>query len=229
MSARGFSSTTARWSAVAFRNSEAVGEFVYAVKTTGIYCRPDCKARLARRANVAFYDNGPLAEEAGYRACRRCKPHLLVLQQEDPLQVKIRHAVDLVQTTASRGQKISLQQLSDQVRLSKWHLQRMFKRLQGLSPHEMTNAIINATEAGTEGNQPSQSRSESVAQNDTERHSPVTDAQIESSRHPQDSVGLVQEGVEQYSDQQVDDVLRDLFPELYIAGSEQDAESWARA
>ncbi|KIX92256.1 uncharacterized protein Z520_12002 [Fonsecaea multimorphosa CBS 102226] len=226
MSGPAFSSTKARWSAVVSRNPDAVGEFVYAVKTTGIYCRPDCKARLARRANIIFYDSGPLAEEAGYRACKRCKPNLLVSQEEDPLLAKIRHAVDLVKTTASQGQKISLQQLSCQVRLSKWHLQRVFKRLQGLSPHEMSNAIINAIEGGTEESpQPGESRPERSVQGGTERHLLENDPRIESSRSAQGDAGVTQQDLPQYDNREVDDVLRDLFPELYTEGSEQEAES----
>ena len=128
MSTSRFTSSQQRWSAVVSRNPDAVGSFVYAVKTTKIYCKPDCKARLARQANVNFYDSGPLAEEAGFRACKRCKPELIASQQEDPLLGKIRHAVYLVEDSASRGIKISLGELSSEVGLSKWHLQRVFTK-----------------------------------------------------------------------------------------------------
>src|ERR1700743_418578 len=124
MTMSAFSTPQERWSAIVSRNPNAVGAFVYAVKTTGIYCRPDCKARLARQANVVLFTTGPLAAEAGYRACKRCKPDLLESLEEDPLFCKIRHAVCLVEENASRGQKISLQELSQQVGLSKWHLLR---------------------------------------------------------------------------------------------------------
>ncbi|OQV04400.1 Metal binding domain-containing protein [Cladophialophora immunda] len=230
MSAPAFSNTKARWSAVVSRNPDAVGEFVYAVKTTGIYCRPDCKARLARRANIVFYDSGPLAEEAGYRACKRCKPNLLVSQEEDPLLAKIRHAVDLVKTTASQGQKISLQQLSCQVRLSKWHLQRVFKRLQGLSPHEMSNAIISAIEGGTEESpQPAKSQPENLVQSGTGCHLPEIDPRIGSSRSAQGDAAFTQDGLLQYDNREVDDVLRDLFPELYTEEAEREAGTSERA
>lgn len=64
-----------RWIAVAERNANADGVFYYAVATTGVYCRPSCAARLALRQNVAFYDTCADAERAGFRSCKRCRPH----------------------------------------------------------------------------------------------------------------------------------------------------------
>ena len=69
-----FSNDTRKWLAVQSRDKKADGLFVYAVRTTKIFCRPVCKARLARRSNVAFYSSAQEAESAGYRACKRCKP-----------------------------------------------------------------------------------------------------------------------------------------------------------
>jgi len=60
-----------RWLSIVARDKEADGRFVYSVKTTGVYCRPSCGARLARPANVVFHDTIEAAEEAGFRACRR--------------------------------------------------------------------------------------------------------------------------------------------------------------
>ncbi|EXJ88491.1 hypothetical protein A1O1_05421 [Capronia coronata CBS 617.96] len=65
---------SSRWKALMTRDGLATSAFVYAVLTTKIYCRPDCKARLARRANVVFYATAAQAEKAGFRACKRCKP-----------------------------------------------------------------------------------------------------------------------------------------------------------
>ena len=192
------------------RNSDAVGEFVYAVRTTGIYCRPDCKARLARQANVAFFDSGSLAEEAGYRACKRCKPNLLV-SEEDPLLVKIRRAVDLVKETASQGQKISLHQLSSQVGLSKWHLQRCFRQMEGLSPHEMSNSILNAIEA--EGS-PQREFSEAEGTVPPVAGQTEPDPQIQSSQGAQE-LEAMHWGLTESENAEVDDVLKDVFPELY--------------
>lgn len=63
-----------RWASVAARNAEADGSFYYAVKTTGVYCRPSCAARLARPENVGFYGTREEAEKAGFRPCKRCQP-----------------------------------------------------------------------------------------------------------------------------------------------------------
>ncbi len=70
-----FASDEDRWSAVVDRNAAADGVFYYSVRTTGVYCRPSCAARLARRENVAFHDSPATAERAGFRPCKRCRPH----------------------------------------------------------------------------------------------------------------------------------------------------------
>src|SRR5260370_30841619 len=64
----------ARWSAVRRRDRAADGTFVYAVCTTGVYCRPSCASRLARRENVTFHATCADAERAGFRPCKRCRP-----------------------------------------------------------------------------------------------------------------------------------------------------------
>jgi AraC family transcriptional regulator of adaptative response/methylated-DNA-[protein]-cysteine methyltransferase len=63
-----------RWASVVARNPEADGTFYYSVKTTGVYCRPSCAARLARPENVRFHPTCEDAEKAGFRPCKRCKP-----------------------------------------------------------------------------------------------------------------------------------------------------------
>src|SRR3954471_8572483 len=62
------------WKAVIARDGSADGEFVFAVKTTGIYCRPSCPARRPLRENVSFFPAPDAAENAGFRECRRCRP-----------------------------------------------------------------------------------------------------------------------------------------------------------
>jgi AraC family transcriptional regulator of adaptative response/methylated-DNA-[protein]-cysteine methyltransferase len=69
-----YTTPEARWRALAERDKAAMDAFIYAVKSTGVYCRPLCGSRLPRRDNVTFYDSGDEAERAGYRACKRCKP-----------------------------------------------------------------------------------------------------------------------------------------------------------
>src|ERR671920_1446325 len=72
-----------RWQAVMNRDRGRDGEFVFAVSTTGIYCRPSCPARRPRRENVSFFADPPTAERAGFRACRRCRPKDVASSQEE--------------------------------------------------------------------------------------------------------------------------------------------------
>src|SRR6516164_11215274 len=67
------------WHAVKRRDRRFDGKFVYSVATTGVYCRPSCPARLAKRENVTFHASCEAAEQAGFRACKRCKPKELAL------------------------------------------------------------------------------------------------------------------------------------------------------
>ena len=71
---RAFDTDEARWKAVKSREATADGSFVYAVASTGVYCRPSCSARPARRENVSFHRTAADAEAAGFRACKRCRP-----------------------------------------------------------------------------------------------------------------------------------------------------------
>ena len=66
-----------RWQAVKRRDPAFDGKFVFAVRTTGVYCRPSCASRPAKRENVSFFSTGAEAEKAGYRACKRCRPDKL--------------------------------------------------------------------------------------------------------------------------------------------------------
>src|SRR5262252_9153756 len=81
----------ARWAAVTAHDRAADGTFVYAVRSTGIYCRPTCPSRRPRRDRVAFFETADLARAAGFRACKRCKPDS-VIAAADPWVEKIRRA-----------------------------------------------------------------------------------------------------------------------------------------
>src|SRR6266404_3225074 len=63
------------WAALTSRDARADGGFFYSVRTTGVYCRPNCASRLPRRENVAFYETTAEAERAGFRPCKRCRPN----------------------------------------------------------------------------------------------------------------------------------------------------------
>ena len=119
-----------RWAAVAARDRAADGTFVYAVKTTGIYCRPTCPSRRAKPENVAFYDSPAQAQGAGFRPCMRCQP------DQAPLVVRqARQIADLCRSIDKAEQPPTLAELSQQSGLSPYHLHRVFKAVTGLTPH----------------------------------------------------------------------------------------------
>ena len=93
-----------RWAAVQSRDPAADRAFVYGVRTTKIYCRPICKARLARRSNVTFYRSPQEAQDAGFRACKRCKPELPTTMPEEDAVRKIREFVTIHRGTAGGGE-----------------------------------------------------------------------------------------------------------------------------
>lgn len=120
---------TARWRAVHDRDRAADGSFVFAVKTTGVYCRPSCPARRPKPQNVTFFSDGAAARAAGFRACRRCRP------DEVPA---IERAVAAARRIldAAEGETVALAELAAAVQLSPAHLQREFRRRIGLSPKQ---------------------------------------------------------------------------------------------
>lgn len=118
-----------RWAAVAARDASADGQFFYAVRTTGVFCRPSCASRLPRRENVEFFADADAARAAGYRECKRCRPGGL------PRELDIvRRACDALD--ADPQSRLTLAQLGEAVHLSPFHLQRLFKRVLGVSPRQ---------------------------------------------------------------------------------------------
>jgi AraC family transcriptional regulator of adaptative response/methylated-DNA-[protein]-cysteine methyltransferase len=128
------------WTAVAGRTRAADGNFVYAVRTTGIYCRPSCPSRRPSRENVEFFPLPEAAEQAGYRACRRCRPQEQA--SADPALERVRHACRIIETALAEGEDGTppLGALAEQVGASPFHLQRLFKRHLGISPREFADA-----------------------------------------------------------------------------------------
>ncbi|KAF5668550.1 family transcriptional regulator [Fusarium heterosporum] len=134
-----FEDDGSRWDAVTSRNTTADGSFVYAVRTTKIFCRPICKARLPRRANVSFFTSGYDAQQAGFRACKRCKPEIAGFMPEEAAVQKIRAFVQQQteeQDDAEAKLSLSLSQMAKQTGLSKWHFHRVFKKCVGVTPTE---------------------------------------------------------------------------------------------
>ncbi|PWY85740.1 hypothetical protein BO94DRAFT_518127 [Aspergillus sclerotioniger CBS 115572] len=123
---------SARWQAVVTRDATA-NSFVYAVLTTRIYCRPACPARLARRANVRFYDNPSQAEQAGFRPCKRCKPDSPEADKS-PQGQSVHRACQTIKATIQSGSKPTLQRLAAEANLTPSHFFRVFKKVMGVTP-----------------------------------------------------------------------------------------------
>ncbi|MFC0402434.1 bifunctional DNA-binding transcriptional regulator/O6-methylguanine-DNA methyltransferase Ada [Paraburkholderia rhizosphaerae] len=124
-----YSTDSDRWAAVARHDAQADGAFFYAVKTTGVFCRPSCASRQPRRENVEFFVTPDDARAAGYRDCKRCQPAGL------PREMEIVNRACAV-LDADPQQRLTLAQLSDAVHVSAFHLQRLFKRVVGVSPRQ---------------------------------------------------------------------------------------------
>ena len=115
------------WEMVLERKASADALFVYAVRTTGIYCRPTCPSRRPLRTSVEFYPTSELAERAGYRACKRCTP-----AREHP-QLRVMTTVCEYLDRHAEG-RVSLATLGKSVGLSAFHTQRLFRRYLGITP-----------------------------------------------------------------------------------------------
>src|ERR1700756_3544271 len=122
-----------QWTLVAAREAKADGQFVYAVKSTGVFCRPSCPSRRPRRENVEFFDSPTQAQQAGYRACRRCTP-----LERNPQAQKVEAACRYIDQNLDIT--LSLTGISRHVAISPFHFQRLFKRILGISPREYQQA-----------------------------------------------------------------------------------------
>jgi AraC family transcriptional regulator, regulatory protein of adaptative response / methylated-DNA-[protein]-cysteine methyltransferase len=118
-----------RWAAVVARDPEADGKFFYSVKSTGVYCRPSCAARIARPENVGFHPNAADAERAGFRPCKRCKPNQPPLAEQHAARV-----AGLCRLIENAEEAQSLKELANHAGLSAYHLHRVFKAVTGLTP-----------------------------------------------------------------------------------------------
>lgn len=124
-----------RWGAVQRRDREADGTFVYAVTTTGVYCRPSCGARLPRPENVRFFAHVSAAVRAGFRECKRCRADAPPLAERQTAQV-----AELCRMMEAREDVPSLDELAATIGASRFHTQRMFKRITGVTPRQYAAA-----------------------------------------------------------------------------------------
>lgn len=124
------------WRVVLERDGRCDGTFVYAVRSTGVYCRPSCASRRPRREQVRFFAQPAAAEAAGFRACKRCRP-----RQTDPpdspaaLVQRVCRYIDEHLDAA-----LTLERLGAAVGVSPHHLQRTFKAALGITPRQYADA-----------------------------------------------------------------------------------------
>ena len=118
-----------RWGAVRRRDRAVDGSFVYAVRTTGVYCRPSCAARTPLRENVTFHATCSDAERAGFRPCKRCRPNEASLAEWQAAAVA--KACQLIEQAEELP---SLDDLARAANLSRFHFHRVFKAVTGLTP-----------------------------------------------------------------------------------------------
>lgn len=117
------------WQAVCARDAGHDGQFVFAVRSTGIYCRPSCPARRPKRANVSFHKTSSAAEAAGFRPCKRCWP-----QGKSPVEQLDELVIAACQLLQHSEPAPTLEQLAARIGLSASHLSRAFKARTGLTP-----------------------------------------------------------------------------------------------
>ncbi len=118
------------WQAVLDRDADYEGDFVYAVKSTGIYCKPTCPSRRPNREQVRFFAEGGTAEAAGFRPCKRCRPD--VVQPTDAHVEWVAEACHLLE----QEENLSLEALAEHFHYSPFYVQKTFKRIVGVSPRQ---------------------------------------------------------------------------------------------
>jgi len=123
-----------RWQAVIARDASRDGVFVFAVTSTGVYCRPSCPSRRPRRERVKFFSRPDEAERAGFRACLRCRPR-------DP-DSRIKTVESICQFLRQHtDEPVTLAALGERFGMNPFHLQRVFKSVLGVSPREFVDAL----------------------------------------------------------------------------------------
>lgn len=125
--------TDSRWNAIVSRDKSVDGQFLYSVRTTGVYCRPSCATKLAKPENVQFHDTREDAERAGFRPCKKCKPN----ESNDSRTAMVERICRLID---SAEENLPLLQLAREAGMSVSHFQRTFTETVGVSPKEYADA-----------------------------------------------------------------------------------------
>lgn len=119
----------AQWRAVLNRDPRADGQFFYSVQTTGIYCRPSCRSRLPNRCNVRFHRNADIAERQGFRPCKRCQP-----DRGSRHEILVARIIQACRRIEVAHEPHSCDSLAAKAGMSRYHFQRTFKSIIGLTP-----------------------------------------------------------------------------------------------
>jgi AraC family transcriptional regulator of adaptative response/methylated-DNA-[protein]-cysteine methyltransferase len=129
--------SSTRWDAVRQRDRTADGSFVYAVKTTGVFCRPSCASRVPLRRNVEFFERQEQAAKAGYRPCKRCRP-----TKADPRRERNRILVTACRLLEAKEGVARNDEVAAAVGLSPYYFQRFFKSRLGVSPQQYRRRVL---------------------------------------------------------------------------------------
>ena len=129
------------WQAVLARDAQFESSFVYAVRSTGIYCRPTCASRRPSRQQVAFYASPEAAEQAGFRPCRRCRPRGTAADSRSAQAKLVERLCREIEASLDEGDgAITLTTLSQRVGTNPYQIQRSFKRVMGITPRQYADA-----------------------------------------------------------------------------------------
>jgi AraC family transcriptional regulator of adaptative response/methylated-DNA-[protein]-cysteine methyltransferase len=133
------SSSRHLWRAVRLRDARLDGAFVYAVLSTGIYCRPSCPARRPRRSQVVFFRTAQAAQRSGFRACRRCWSQQAAHSAESSLVNRLCRALERKDENCSAGDLIRT--LAASSRMSRGRLRQSFQQLTGVTPRAYADQL----------------------------------------------------------------------------------------
>lgn len=125
-----------RWQAVRTNDAHYDGQFVYAVHTTGIFCRPSCPSRTPKRENVCYFSTPEEAISAGFRPCKRCQPDDTPPDDTARIVAEVCRLIE-----AAEGDRLTLKQLARKTHISPSHLHRIFSDAMGITPRQYADAV----------------------------------------------------------------------------------------
>ncbi len=125
-----------KYNAVVENDGNYDGFFYYAVKSTGIYCRPSCKSKTPKRENTLFFESNARAEHSGFRPCKRCRSDLLKFEPSKEIALKVKCVVDNMFSESTK-----LNNELNKVGLSQRQMIEVFKKEYGLTPKAYTDKL----------------------------------------------------------------------------------------